>query len=60
MRQEGIALNAALKTADTEAVCTALEDLVRRAPNVSKLAHEASINRYFIGLSMARKVPDFQ
>jgi len=45
MRQKGISLNAALKTADTKAVCAVLEELVRRAPNVSKLAQEASIDR---------------
>ena len=45
MRQAEIALNAALKTADTKAVCAALEKLVRSSPNVSKLAHEAKIDR---------------
>ena len=45
MRQKEIALNAALKTADTKTVCAALEELVRSSPNVSKLAHEADINR---------------
>lgn len=40
-----IALNAALKTANTKAVCAVLEELVRNSPSVSKLAHEASINR---------------
>jgi probable addiction module antidote protein len=45
MRQKEIALNAALKTADTKAVCAVLEELVRRAPNVSKLAQEASLDR---------------
>jgi DNA-binding phage protein len=43
--REKIALNAALKTADTKAVCAVLEELVSRASNVSKLANEASINR---------------
>ncbi|HEY6903840.1 MAG TPA: hypothetical protein VI216_06000 [Candidatus Acidoferrales bacterium] len=45
MRQKEIALNAALKTADTKTVCAVLEELVRRVPNVSKLAREAGINR---------------
>jgi probable addiction module antidote protein len=45
MRQKEIVLNAALKTADPKAVCAVLDELVRRAPNVSKLAHEASIDR---------------
>jgi probable addiction module antidote protein len=45
MRQKEIVLNAALKTADSKAVCAVLDELVRRAPNVSKLAHEASIDR---------------
>ena len=45
MRQTEIALNAALKTADTKAVCAALEKLVRSSPNVSKLAHDAKIDR---------------
>ena len=45
MRQQEIALNAALKTADAKTVCAALEELVRSSPNVSKLAHEAKINR---------------
>jgi probable addiction module antidote protein len=45
MRQKELALNAALKTADIKTVCAALEELVRSSPNVSKLAHEAGINR---------------
>ena len=45
MRQQEIALNAALKTADAKTVCGALEELVRSSPNVSKLAHEARIDR---------------
>jgi probable addiction module antidote protein len=45
MRQFEIALNTALKAADTKAVCAVLEELVRSSPNVSKLALEANINR---------------
>ena len=45
MRQQEIALNAALKTADAKTVCAALEELVRSSPNVSKLAHDARIDR---------------
>jgi len=45
MRQKELALNAALKTADIKTVCAALEELLRSSPNVSKLAHEAGINR---------------
>ena len=45
MRQKEIALNAALKTADAKTVCAALEELVRSSPNVSKLAHDARIDR---------------
>jgi probable addiction module antidote protein len=45
MRQLKIALNAALKTADTKAVYAALEALVRRSPDRSKLAKDAGINR---------------
>jgi len=45
MRQKELAPNAALKTADIKTVCAALEELLRSSPNVSKLAHEAGINR---------------
>ena len=45
MRRQEIALNAALKTANAKTVCAALEELVRSSPNVSKLAHEARIDR---------------
>ena len=40
-----LCVNAALKTADTKAVCAVLEELMRSSPSVSRLAHEASINR---------------
>ena len=55
MRQKELALNAALKTADTKTVCAALEELVRSSPNVSKLAHEADINRAILYRSFRGK-----
>ena len=45
MRQKETALNAALKTADTRAICLALDELVRGSSNVSILARDAEIDR---------------
>jgi hypothetical protein len=45
MRQKETALNAALKTADTKAICLAFDELVRGSSNVAILASDAEIDR---------------
>ena len=59
MRQKETALNAALKTADTRAVCLALDELVRGSSNVSILARDAETVRFFIALFAARRGQGF-
>ena len=45
MPRTEIAVNAALKTVDTNAICAAMETLVRRSADISRLAKDAGIER---------------
>ena len=51
----GTALNHALKTADTKSICTAIDTIVRRSPNVSQVAKDAGLDRRILYRSLRGK-----